>query len=196
MDLRGEKEGNIGWMECEKAFITHIPESRWQASNAMYCGTLFGLAAALQPRVTVEIGTQYGMSTRMWLAATKTGRVLSIDPDPACFTRLIDDIRKHDWTDRWVFKHARSQDVTPIECDLLYVDGDHSYPAVCSDMARHGTKVRDGGLVVLDDYHHTWPGKMRWVDERIEVLDPLFIGPTVVVRVTPAKREAFAKEFP
>lgn len=180
----------VGWDMVATAYEHHIPEGRQQTDIAMYCGVLYGLAAPLQPRVVVDIGAQYGISARMWLAVTERteGVVHSIDIDPEC--------AKMDLGPRWKFHLGRSQDIEPIESDLLYVDGDHSYAAVCSDMARHGTKVRDGGLVVLDDYFVSWPGKTRWVDERWDVLEPVIVGPTAIVRVTPAKRESFSRVFP
>lgn len=151
----------------------------------MYCGVLLGLASSLRPKTIVEIGTQFGLSTRMFLEAVgPQGVVHSIDVNPKCAELLLGP--------NWCFHLGRSQDVQPLSCDLLYVDGDHSYEAVCSDMARHGPLVRDGGLVVLDDYHPSWPGKMRWIDERWGQLKPIIIGPTAVVQVTPVARDAFS----
>lgn len=183
----------VGWHMVEGVVGEHLPE-RFADGNMIYSGVLFGLAAVAQPRVIVEIGTQYGISTRMWLAATApTGGVVhSIDVDAQCGEgETRGDIDAAGWLSRWHFHHGRSQDIEPIESDLLYVDGDHSYEAVRSDMARHGRLVRDGGLVVLDDYYVGWPGKMQWVNERWDVLQPIIIGPTAVVRVTPAKRAVF-----
>lgn len=170
----------FGWDDITQTFSESGNPQHMEA--AMYCGVLYGLAAQLKPKVIVEIGCQFGLSTRMFLA---TGAVVhSYDIDPKCAELLLGP--------QWCFHLGRSQDITPIACDLLYVDGDHSYEAVCSDMARHTPLVRDGGLVILDDYHPSWPGKMKWIDERAEVtvsgLGAMIIGPTAVIRMTPEVR--------
>lgn len=174
-------------------------------TNYAYFSTLFNLAAAAEPSTVVEIGTQGGFSTKAFLAATpqvdrerRAGGgwvgmkgperiVHSIDPDPKCAELSLGP--------RWHFHLGKSQDLEPFASDFLYVDGDHNYNAVCSDMLRWGTLVKDGGLVVLDDYHWSWPDKVRWVNERWKALDPLIIGPTAVVRVTSEKRKVFAEVF-
>ncbi len=38
------------------------------------------------------------------------------------------------------------------EYDLIFVDGDHSYGAALWDMCKWFSKVRDGGLLMIDDY--------------------------------------------
>ena len=166
---------------------------------AMYCGILAALTTPFLPKVIVEIGTQRGMSTRIFLAATglSGGLVHSTDVDPECGQgKILEDLKRLGFLDRWRFRCGRSQDLEPIASDILYVDGDHSYEAVCSDMARYGVLVRDGGLVIMDDYNLQWPGKMQWVDERWDVLDPLIVGPFAVFRVTPEKREHFGPVAP
>lgn len=182
MDFKcvGRPKG-FGWDDVAKTFSTSGNPQHMEA--AMYCGVLFGLAAQAKPKTIVEIGTQFGLSTRMWLAVPEVEAVHSMDIDPECATRVKDP--------RWTFHLGKSQDLEPVPCDLLYVDGDHSYEAVCSDMARHGAAVRTDGLVILDDYHPRWPGKMKWVDERWDILQPVVIGPTAVFRVTPTKRNYF-----
>ena len=162
-----------------------IPESLRSYGGAVNCGILYGLAIANWARNIVEIGVQRGISTRILLHAVgKTkGFLTSMDIDPACQAVSSDD--------RWTFIAGRSQDTAPIPSDFLFVDGDHSYQAVCSDMSRHGRAVKDGGIVVLDDYFPSFPGKMRWVDERWDAIQPLVIGPFVIVRVTPQARAAF-----
>lgn len=180
----------IGWNNVEESVENCIPMKYLFGGNFSYASALFGLAAMHQPKVVVEIGTQYGISTRVWLAATNA-EVHSIDIDESC-AKLVDTFQE-DWKERWTFHHGRSQDISLVQSgwtDLLYVDGDHSYEAVVSDMKRYGPSVRSGGLVILDDYHVSWPGKMRWVDERWEVLDPFLIGPAAVFRMADAKRKA------
>lgn len=180
-----------GWNDIARVHDSSIPPERQKSETAAYCGVLYGLAVALKPKVIVEIGCQFGLSTRMFLA---TGaEVHSYDVDLQCGDLHLS--LPVEWQKNWHFHPGKSQEIEPRGCDLLYVDGDHSYEAVVSDMARHAPLVRDGGLVVLDDYHEGWPGKMRWVDERWNKIDPLLIGPTAVVRVTPETWRWFTEKF-
>jgi hypothetical protein len=160
----------------------------------LYTGIMISLVHPIAPKVVVEIGVQTGISTRALLAATvpTEGHVYSCDPDPAVLPAMIPLIKQLGCEDRWHFEEKKSQDVEPRECDMLYVDGDHSYAAVASDMQRHGVMVRDGGLIAMDDYY-AWfaEGKQKWIDERWDILDPLLIGPICLFRVTAAKRAAF-----
>jgi len=183
---------SVGWDYIAHTVFEKLPPKHHDVELMGYAGVLFGLAAKLAPKTIVEIGCQYGISTRMWLAVAERtqGQVHSFDIDPECAKLDLGD------ASRWTFHLGRSQEIAPIACDLLYVDGDHSYEAVCADMMRHGPMVRNGGLVILDDYHRSWPGKIRWIDERFDVLEPIAIGPTAVFRMTPAKRSACSKVFP
>ncbi len=87
------REGNhhrtIGWDNIAWVYKENIPEHFQKVEAAAYCGVLFGLAAKLRPMKIVEIGAQYGMATRMFLAATALtgGEVHSIDIDPECAAR-------------------------------------------------------------------------------------------------------------
>lgn len=177
--------------------LGHDNEETFAARQTLrlYTGIMFALAHPISPKVVVEIGVQTGISTRALLAATvhTGGHVYSCDPDPAVLPQMKPLIKQLGCEDRWHFEEKRSQDVEPRACDFLYVDGCHDYDTVESDMARHGVMVRDGGIVALDDYYHWFAdGKQSWIDERWDILDPLLIGPICVVRVTPAKRAAFA----
>lgn len=211
--LNSKNEAKVGHNTVAEAFVNCFPSSSADLTHVAYFSVLYGLAAALEPQTIVEIGCQYGISTRAFLAATprvdrelvaplswearnSPPRILhSIDVDPKAGHTTLAVVTGIGCHERWRFHLGRSQELEPIECDLLYVDGDHSYEAVCSDMARWGTRVRDGGLVVLDDYHWSWPGKVRWVKERQKEIDPLIIGPIAVVRVTPEKREVFKRVY-
>ena len=175
-----------------------IPPTLRTSEVAIYCGVLIGLAAASDAKTIVEIGVQCGLSTRVLLtiAWAHGGTLHSIDPvaldmvDYECDRGSLLDLSRTVSGQHWVYHQAKSQDVTPIACDFLYVDGDHRYETVVSDMARHGRAVRDGGIIVLDDYHPNFPGKMRWVDERPD-LNALIIGPRAIIQVNANTRALF-----
>ena len=61
--------------------------------------------------------------------------------------------------------------------DLIYIDGDHSYDTVKKDLELARVKLRDDGMIVLDDYimfdhHHYQPyGVVQTVNEFIVAND-------------------------
>ena len=40
------------------------------------------------------------------------------------------------------------------ECDLVFIDGDHSYEGTRADVTRYGPLVRIGGRIVFHDHDH------------------------------------------
>lgn len=46
--------------------------------------------------------------------------------------------------------------------EIIYIDGDHSHEAVCSDIANYGPLVREDGYLVLDDAGAFLPGDACW----------------------------------
>lgn len=81
--------------------------------------------------------------------------------------------------DRWTLICAYSYDVVstwkaPI--DLLFIDGDHSYPTVRADFDQWVPHVRPGGVILLHDsrrapgtpaheFNQGWPGPTRLAEE-------------------------------
>jgi Methyltransferase domain len=64
--------------------------------------------------------------------------------------------------------------------DWVYVDGDHTYDAVKSDLELYRPKVKPGGLICGDDYgSDRWPGVARAVDENVKsaAVDTVWIEP-------------------
>lgn len=52
--------------------------------------------------------------------------------------------------------------------DLVMIDGDHSYEAVCADIDAWKPKVKHGGILAGDD--HTWSGVKRAVRDKLSHL--------------------------
>tara|TARA_R110002072_G_scaffold20532_10_gene74330 strand:- start:2673 stop:3800 length:1128 start_codon:yes stop_codon:yes gene_type:complete len=60
-------------------------------------------------------------------------------------------------------EHAREN-----EYDLLIIDGDHSEPGVRQDFENYFPLVRQGGLVVIDDYDVAeWPDIKKYADQKV-----------------------------
>lgn len=51
------------------------------------------------------------------------------------------------------------------DLDFVYIDGEHTYEAVISDIVRWYPKVKKGGVLAGHDYHETVPGVVRAVNE-------------------------------
>ena len=48
---------------------------------------------------------------------------------------------------------------------FVFIDGDHTYEAVKKDIETWYLKVRKDGLVIGDDYHISFPGVIKAVNE-------------------------------
>lgn len=137
---------------------------------------LAAMVIALQPEVSCEIGV-YGGRTFFGMALAHKligkGRVIGIDPwsnDAAVeeyegknrefwrdnpLNQIHDDFmaNAHRLSVSNVIEiwRVKSDDVKPPESiDLISIDGQHSTAAI-RDVDRYATRVRSGGLVVLDD---------------------------------------------
>jgi hypothetical protein len=53
-----------------------------------------------------------------------------------------------------------------VQADLIYIDASHSYADVCGDIAAYFRLLRDGGVLVGDDYDPVnWRGVVQAVEE-------------------------------
>lgn len=86
--------------------------------------------------------------------------------------RNIDSANKHNH--KFDLIEGNSQDTTVIEqsykmmpsVDLMYIDGDHSYNGLMTDIENYHKRLRPGGTLILDDYgHRAWPDIARCVDD-------------------------------
>ncbi len=137
-------------------------------------------AQAARKRVIVEIGPFQGRSTRALADAAVGGRVYAIDDWNAGLNQ-----GRADRSARAAF-HRNCEDlitagrVVPIEqdsqrglpaalagvtADMLWIDGNHEYGAVRSDVRTFAPLVRRGGLVCGHDYNVWHPDVVRAVDE-------------------------------
>jgi predicted O-methyltransferase YrrM len=124
----------------------------------------------------LEIGVNQGVSTSAFLLGLEDkqeGHLWSIDIDPDC-NRF-----RHP---RWTFMQGDSKTipVPQLALDVLFIDGDHRYDAVSSDLMRFAPLVKQGGLILMHDVDpdpKLFDSNERWLDGRQEIhqyppLDP------------------------
>lgn len=56
-------------------------------------------------------------------------------------------------------------DFQPDTMDSVFIDGDHTYEGCLSDIKLWGPIVKNGGIIVFDDYGHYYPGVIKAVDQ-------------------------------
>lgn len=125
-------------------------------------------AAALRPRVVVEIGCDAGGTLYCWrqLGAAVLGITLPDNTPPTGGQGY--PLKRHgarvllaDSGDpaarAWLVEQLAGRSI-----DVLHIDGDHSYEGVSSDFDTYSPLVRSGGLVLVHDVLNVW-------DQRVDV---------------------------
>jgi predicted O-methyltransferase YrrM len=129
---------------------------------------LYRAACAARPRCVVEIGTALGGTLYLWAqAAADDALVVSIDLPggpfgggyPACREPLYRAFARPGQELRLVRGDARAATTAahvaallagrPI--DFLFVDADHTYDGVLSNVRQYGPRVRAGGAIAFHD---------------------------------------------
>jgi hypothetical protein len=168
--------------------LLSIEESAWLYRNARGMKTI------------VEIGSYRGKSCVLLASGEPEARVTAIDPhygrgdrgqvvyDPEDARRMNEALSRHGVADRVTHVVAESHAARadwglthpgPGLIDLLWIDGDHSYDGVATDLDDWAGLVRVGGLIAGHDYGHLESVRRAW-DERVTVANGW--GPTGRVR--------------
>lgn len=151
-------------------------ELRWLAEQACAASTI------------VEVGCFHGRSTRV-LADHCRGVVYAVDPwdgryfnnddspadwiDTDVFDAFAENLSAHLASGRVVAQRGPARTMLPAiaarvgrTCDLVFLDGDHRYAAVVSEIDHARALVKSGGIIAGHDWDHpTWPGVRRAVED-------------------------------
>jgi glycosyltransferase involved in cell wall biosynthesis len=132
----------------------------------------------------VEVGVAFAGHAEYILNNTNVKQIIGIDPyrhlnnydDPMNysnndFEKINDFVQERMKTFKGRYKHLRllstiaSQKVGS-DLDFVYLDADHSYEGLKSDISVWYEKVRVGGIIAGHDYgHENFPGVKKAVDE-------------------------------
>lgn len=125
---------------------------------------LYAVTHLVKPSVAIEIGSRRGGSA-IWIAKAMeeigNGTLYCIDPfvnkyggAEAFLHHFQENIEAVGLDHRIELIKATSLeavDNTPGNCDLLFIDGDHSYEGCMFDIKHYATRVSTGGALVIHD---------------------------------------------
>lgn len=135
-------------------------------------------------KIGAEIGVAYGGHSEAILKNTNVQKLYGVDPyehtvgykDPMNYPQIeFDELYKMTekrlslFSNRYKLIRKYSKDAVlsiPEKLDFVYIDADHSYNGVWSDLCLWFSKVRDGGIIGGHDYTHpNFPGVKKAIDE-------------------------------
>lgn len=132
---------------------------------------LAGIVRLRRPGMVFEIGTFTGRTTRVIadsLPVEGTVHTLDLPPgenrfDPGIHERVGEAFRDSTEYDGRIVQHhgnSRTFDFSPWhgKVDLVFIDGSHEYEDVLADSRTALRMIREGGIVIWDDYDFRIPG--------------------------------------
>jgi predicted O-methyltransferase YrrM len=116
----------------------------------------FDLIDALpQGGVVAEVGTATGAFAAQILARCQPRELHVIDIDYAKFDRNIatdERVRRHEGLSQAVMAQFPDH-----HFDWIYIDADHAFEAVLGDARTSAPKLKEGGLMIFNDFAHIDP---------------------------------------
>lgn len=179
---------------ASRTWMTHSQANQQFLGLADFCNFLDKWFCQYQkqtpPFTAVEIGSHMGEGLQMLAATHLFNKIHVIEPfkgEEAFNTdfkwtweevRQEWDLNTRHFKDIIQLHEAFSYEVVDKFFDnsinLVYIDGDHSYEAVKRDIELYLPKIRNRGILSGHDYHTTWPGVMKAVNETLGTPDKVF----------------------
>lgn len=138
----------------------------------------------LSAPVGVEIGVDRADTTIYLLENCSNLRHLyAVDPYPDRDNRYRATKSKLDQYLNCTLVHKTSDEaasLTPDDIDFVFIDGDHSYKAVMSDLQNYVPKIKSGGLLTGHDWTSVnknigvVPACTEYLSENESIFQPLF----------------------
>jgi predicted O-methyltransferase YrrM len=128
-----------------------------------YCTFLYEFARRYEPGLVVETGTDQGRSAASFALGNKSGKVITIDIDPACKENVdrlgIPNIISVA-TDSLMF----ADKIKDGAVDVLFLDSLHTYDHTMAEWQAFHRKVRAAGIVFFDDIALDAGMKQFWAE--------------------------------
>lgn len=121
-----------------------------------YCQSIYELAAYFKPKIGLEIGVRFGKSALATLLGSPQMRLIGVDPNPEF---PVEEFLHSRVNGRFEFINEASPQALsrfePDTFDWIYLDGLHDYDGVLVDFWATWPLLKEGGVMVFDDYDDT-----------------------------------------
>jgi predicted O-methyltransferase YrrM len=166
LEETGRSDGRPAWaVEAQKRYCG-------SDSPYDYYRVLHQVARKYRPALTLEIGTDRGISAAAIATGNPAGQVITLDVNP----QSVKDVQAMPLPnvqaftcDSLAFDYKAMKGETPI--DLLYIDGDHTFWRAYTEYYTNRKFMRTGGIVIVDDLLYPELKRM-WdaiPDEKVEL---------------------------
>ncbi len=179
------EEKNLNKMKVYHSSIKNKVNSNTHSWAAAYYGLVAKFINENNIKSCAEVGIGYGLHAKNILLNSNIEKLYLVDPmrpygdlfakdvnNNGGFEALVAQIKNilSPFNERYTFIRKPSLEVSENEIsneslDLVFVDGDHSYDAVCKDLRFWWNKIKLGGYILGDDYTRVHPGTIKAVDE-------------------------------
>ena len=116
----------------------------------------------------VELGVNKGLLFQMLLEQCPNLQLTGVDTCPVPHRKAKCEAIAAQYGNRaWLLVMTTDEAAVRIDdgsVDFVFIDADHSFEAVQSDIAHWAPKVRPGGWLLGHDYNAKWPGVISAVD--------------------------------
>ena len=135
----------------------YMKEQNLHGDTLLYANEIYELVKKHgfnQGDLALEIGCAWGVSAIAILTAGQ-GDLISVDSNEGNHARV--EVPAAGYADRWQFNHSTSDEFfkdNQLKYDIVYIDGSHKYPVCESDLINGWDCLKEGGILIADDYRH------------------------------------------
>lgn len=155
-----------GWFDYPNAFkflVDSIPDG----GIFVECGAWLGKSSAYlcdiaQDRINVFVVDSWQGS------ANEVATYHKLAQETDIFQIFLDNMGERKFTPIRKLSHEAIKEFENESCDVVYIDMEHTYDAVCKDIDMWLPKVKIGGYLAGHDYNPgSWPGVVQAVNEKL-----------------------------
>jgi len=125
-------------------------------SDSNHYDFLYQVAHYFEPSPMVEIGTHKGVSAWALGSGNPDGKVFTVDINPTSGEYISKN------AECFIGDSVELSTQMPDKIELLFIDGGHTYEQVTADYETYQSKMRGGGLVLIDDIFSPTAGVMKF----------------------------------
>lgn len=133
--------------------VNRPPISQVTADFQQYVDIIYDCVIKLNAKTILEVGTDLGDSTRIFATALNEtgGYIWTVDIKPPQWSPVL--------MVGFPNVHVITSDIKDLkwdkQLDILFLDSDHHYQHVLTELDCFGKWVRKNGLIILHDTHHS-----------------------------------------